>query len=257
MRYFSFPALPAAAMLLTAGCVDFDYVGRELSPTPDSTPVVYFINREQIPPGEYRIMGRVVITAPDGTDGYEIQELLMEKARLYGADAVCLVRVRKVDVGFFSRTDSAPAAPQRPLDPANVDFKGAPSTEKAEQEEYGPPVLLTGEKKSRREVLLEALYLKNKTELDALTSGQDREISGILGEKAEPARSETLEEVAQKPDAEESAPESGTEKSDSPSIKEEKAQANPESEVEQKAESQVDAKADSESASEPPATQIP
>ena len=80
MHRFSLPAV-LAALLLAAGCVDFDYVGREFPPTPESEPVVYFINREQIPPGEYRIMGRAVITAPDGTDGYDIQDLLMKKAR--------------------------------------------------------------------------------------------------------------------------------------------------------------------------------
>ena len=126
MHRLSLPAV-LAALLLAAGCVDFDYVGREFPPTPESEPVVYFINREQIPPGEYRIMGRAVITAPDGTDGYDIQDLLMKKARAYGADAVCLVRTRKVDVGLFSRNDNTPAGPQQPLDPANVDFKGAPS----------------------------------------------------------------------------------------------------------------------------------
>ena len=187
MHRFSLPAV-LAALLLAAGCVDFDYVGREFPPTPESEPVVYFINREQIPPGEYRIMGRAVITAPDGTDGYDIQDLLMKKARAYGADAVCLVRTRKVDVGLFSRNDNTPAGPQQPLDPANVDFKGAPSTAEAEREEYGEPVVLAGEKRARQEVVVEALYLKNKAELEKLAAEQDRELNEILGEKAEPAR---------------------------------------------------------------------
>ena len=115
----------------------------------------------------------------------------MEKLRMavaYGADAVCLVRTRKVDVGLFSRNDSTPAGPQQPLDPANVDFKGAPSTAEAEREEYGEPVVLAGEKRARQEVVVEALYLKNKAELEKLAAEQDRELNEILGEKAEPAR---------------------------------------------------------------------
>ena len=39
MHRFSLPAV-LAALLLAAGCVDFDYVGREFPPTPESEPVV-------------------------------------------------------------------------------------------------------------------------------------------------------------------------------------------------------------------------
>ena len=63
------------ALFCVAGCIDFEYVGREFEPTPISDPVTYYVNREQLPPGEFRIMGRAEISAPDGTDGYDIQEL--------------------------------------------------------------------------------------------------------------------------------------------------------------------------------------
>ena len=49
-------------------------------------------------------------------------------------------------------------------------------------------MVLAGEKRARQEVVVEALYLKNKAELEKLAAEQDRELNEILGEKAEPAR---------------------------------------------------------------------
>ena len=85
MRHLLFFA-GVAALFLAAGCVKCDYVGREFAPTPESEPVAYFRNRGEIPPGDFRIIGRATVTAPDGTDGYDIRDLLLEKARNAVAD---------------------------------------------------------------------------------------------------------------------------------------------------------------------------
>ena len=45
-------------------------------------------------------------------------------------------------------------------------------------------MVLAGEKRARQEVVVEALYLKNKAELEKLAAEQDRELNEILGEKA-------------------------------------------------------------------------
>ena len=155
----------AAALFLVAGCMNFEYVGREFAPTPMSEPVAYYVNREQLPPGEFRIMGRAEITAPDGTDGYDIQELLLEKARSYGADAVCLVSARKVPVGYYER-EEVNQGPQFPLDPANVGFSGAPEPLAAELAEFGRPQTLSSAEGTRLEVEVKALFLKKKAELE-------------------------------------------------------------------------------------------
>ncbi|WP_294506227.1 hypothetical protein [uncultured Victivallis sp.] len=175
------------ALFCVAGCIDFEYVGREFEPTPISDPVTYYVNREQLPPGEFRIMGRAEISAPDGTDGYDIQELLLEKARAFGADAVCLVSARKVPVGYYPR-EEVNQGPQFPLDPANVDFPGAPEPLAAELQEFGQPQTLSSTMGTRLEVEVKALFLKKKTELERLTAEQDQELDEILGEPSEPSR---------------------------------------------------------------------
>lgn len=187
MRHWLFLAAVAALFPL-AGCMQIDYVGREFQPTPESESIEYYQTREQIPPGEYRIIGRATLTAPDGTDGYDIRERLLEKARACGADAICQVRARKIDVGVYDREETDPFPPQKPLDPANTAFRGAPSTVEAERAEYGDPVKLRGEGLSRQEVVVQALFLKKKAEVEKLIAEQESEIDQILGEKSEPSR---------------------------------------------------------------------
>ena len=186
MRHLLFLSA-VAALLLTAGCVKIDYVGREFNPTPESEPVAYYLNRSEIPPGEFRIIGRATLTAPDGTDGYDIKDELQAKARACGADAVCQVRARKLDVGLYDREETDPFPAQKPLDPANTAFN-APSTQEAEKAEYGDPIKLQGEKQSRKEVVVQALFLKKKAEVEKLIAEQEQEVNRILGEKPEPSR---------------------------------------------------------------------
>ena len=197
----------AAALFLVAGCINFEYVGREFEPTPVSEQVGYYVNREQLPPGEFRIMGRAEITAPDGTDGYDIQELLLEKARAYGADAVCLVQARKIPVGCYPREEEN-QGPQLPLDPANVDFPGAPEPLAEELQEFGQPQTLSSVVGTRYEVEVKALFLKKKAELERLTAEQDQELNEILGEPSEPSRRSVPKEQTQSEAAAE--PEAGT-----------------------------------------------
>ncbi|MDR0932620.1 MAG: hypothetical protein LBM70_06315 [Victivallales bacterium] len=171
------------ALLGVVGCTDIDYVGREFESTPVSEQVAYYVNRELIPPGEFRIMGRVTITAPDGTDGYDIQELLQKKAREYGADAVALVEARKIPVGVYEKTETPKA-----LNSDNPASRRDADAQKAEIKEYGEPVKLSGERNFRLEVVIEALFLKKKTTLEELTKDQDAEVKEILGVPSEPAR---------------------------------------------------------------------
>lgn len=187
MRHLLFLSA-AAALLLAAGCVKVDYVGREFTPTPESESIAYYLNRSEIPPGEFRIIGRATLTAPDGTDGYDIKDELLAKARACGADAVCQVRAQKRDVGLYDREEIDPFPPQKPLDPANTAFSGAPSTLEAEKEEYGDPVKLQGETLSRQEVVVQALFLKKKAEVEKLIADQEQEINRILGEKPDPSK---------------------------------------------------------------------
>ena len=80
-RRHIFAVLAAGISLVAAGCIDLEYIGQEFEPTPQSRPVALFQNRAEVPPGEYRIIGRATLTAPDGTLGYDIQEKLLDSAR--------------------------------------------------------------------------------------------------------------------------------------------------------------------------------
>ena len=174
---FSF--LGMTFLLLAAGCMNLDYVGREFPATPPSEKIAYFQSREELPPGEFLIIGRATLTAPEGTLSYDIRQRLLEKARACGADAVCLVRARKIEVGMFDREDPTPFGPQKPLDPANTAFHGAPSSAEAEKAEYGPPVTLQGEEQYRSKVVVQALILKKKAEVEKLIAEQNRELKAI------------------------------------------------------------------------------
>ncbi len=189
-----FVLLPGVALLLLAGCIRSDYVGREFEPLPESERIAWFKERTEIPVGEYRIIGRINLRAVDGTDGYDIREHLMTEARAKGADAVCLVRSRRVKTGLYEREDKvnlAPGAP-RPLDPANVEFAEIRAQKDAEahaelEKHYGKPIKLTGNEPSRTEVWVNALFLKKKDALEAELTLRDEEIESVSPAPVDPA----------------------------------------------------------------------
>lgn len=82
-----------------SGCTQFDYVGQKLSPTPPDQMVAFYNSKEEVPPNVYQVLGRAVITAPDGTTSQEVKEELIEKARAYGADAIEVVLFKRVKTG--------------------------------------------------------------------------------------------------------------------------------------------------------------
>ncbi|MDD5728616.1 MAG: hypothetical protein PHV59_08640 [Victivallales bacterium] len=91
-----------AGLFLTAllsGCMQFDYVGQKLTPlTPDQT-VAFYNSKDSVPPNIYRVLGRAVVTAPDGTNTEDVKAELLEKAREYGADAIEVVMFKRVKTG--------------------------------------------------------------------------------------------------------------------------------------------------------------
>ncbi len=198
MRRLLFFAV-AALLALTTGCINVDYVGQEFEPTPEWQDIAYYLKRSEIPPGELRIIGRATLTAPDGTFYYDIRERLLKEARAYGADAICQDQARRVAVGLYDRDEPYSHRPQKPLDPANVDFRGTSSTRAEEQEEYGDSVHLQGEKSNRMTIVIRAIFLKKKEEVEKRIAGQVPEVGDILGAPSEPARSPTPQEQEEEP----------------------------------------------------------
>ncbi|QSH40637.1 hypothetical protein P0136_12230 [Lentisphaerota bacterium ZTH] len=95
VKYFS---LLATAVLL-GGCISFDYVGQKLKPLDDSQTVAFFDSADQVPAGQYKVIGRAVAVGPDGTSSGDVRQKLIDKARAYGADAIQVVTFKRVKTG--------------------------------------------------------------------------------------------------------------------------------------------------------------
>ncbi len=168
-------AVFAALLAAAAGCVDFQYSGQEFEPTPVSAPVTYYPERASLPRGQYGIIGKATIIAPQGTDGYDIQELLLTRAREYGADAVCLVKANDIRVGtyFFSSDEFvSPKAYKQPAGEQNA--------------AWSTPVEIRGEQRNRHKVKVKALFLKKKEALAKILEERGSENRIIEPEAVEP-----------------------------------------------------------------------
>ena len=85
--------------IMLTGCMQFDYVGQKLAPLKPEQMVAFYNSKEEVPTGIYKVLGRAVITAPDGTNTEEVKEELLKKAREYGADAVEVVIFKRIKTG--------------------------------------------------------------------------------------------------------------------------------------------------------------
>ncbi len=187
MRRMVVGALALLAGVL-GGCMSFDYVGQEFSPTPESQPVSYYVNRSMVPPGRYQIIGRATVDGPDGIDTYDIQELLLRKARACGADAVVIAGVKKVKVGTYQASEDVFNGPNTDLTPISFGPAGEPVSINTLGDEVVP---LRGETYYRKEVKVQALFLKDRAEVRRLLAERGRELDELLAQPVvEPARPE-------------------------------------------------------------------
>lgn len=88
-----------AVSIILSGCIQFDYVGQKLAPLQPDQMVAFYNSKEDVPPNTYRVLGRAVVTAPDGTNTQDVKEELMQKAREYGADAIEVILFKRVKTG--------------------------------------------------------------------------------------------------------------------------------------------------------------
>ena len=178
----------AALLLLTAGCVNVDYVGQVFEPIPENKPVEYFGSRGDIQPGKYRIIGRAVVSTTRRLDHYDIREILIDEARKRGADAVVLVGQKRVRRGVYAResdisaVDTAPASKS-----ANVLPGGQPLEVSFDSTEP-----LQGEHHYRTELELRVLFLKNKEDLEQDLARRGRELDRLV-KQPDPAQTPAAE----------------------------------------------------------------
>ena len=71
--------------------VDINYIGKSYPPTQD---VQMFFSRTDIPK-DYRVIGRAIVTAPEGTKGAKVEEGLLKEAKQKGADGVLVGQARQ------------------------------------------------------------------------------------------------------------------------------------------------------------------
>ena len=85
MKKFLFLLLP----FLFAGCMNIDYVGKKFAPTEN---VRYVENTDQVPMDDYTLIGRFTVKARPMYHPYDVEEVILEEAREYGGDLLCLTK---------------------------------------------------------------------------------------------------------------------------------------------------------------------
>ena len=94
----------ALALLALAGCSPkIDYVGETYPPT---THVALFFKAADVA-RPYKVMGKAIVTASEGSEASKMQETLLTEARARGADAVLVERFGTVKTGESSHWDSS------------------------------------------------------------------------------------------------------------------------------------------------------
>ena len=112
--------LPLLAAGVLSGCMSVDYVGQTFPALPASAAIEVFSPENPLPAAGYRAIGRAEITAPPRTDGDDIRQRLIELAREKGAQAVRVVTMKKIQVGFFESDDNLNVMPNYDRDPRNA-----------------------------------------------------------------------------------------------------------------------------------------
>ena len=92
MKKLIFLLLP----FLFAGCMNIDYVGKKFAPTEN---VRYVENTDQVPMDDYTLIGRFTVKARPMYHPYDVEEAVLEEAREYGGDLLCLTNY---EVSYFS-----------------------------------------------------------------------------------------------------------------------------------------------------------
>ena len=93
-------AVLSAVGVLCSGCVNVEYVGQSFPPLASDAPVTVFTPEAPMPSGEYRAIGRVLMTLPDGNGISDARQELINLAREHGAEAVNVVACKRIKVGM-------------------------------------------------------------------------------------------------------------------------------------------------------------
>ena len=177
MPLFITLALMLFAGAVLAGCMKFEYTGREFAPLSGVRMPKYFGKRDDLPPGMYEIIGRAKITAPGSCDREDIRIKLLEEAAGRGADAVCLVSISRIEVGLFESDGQFSGPSDYSINPYNLTPDGSPIRENM----AGKTVELTAETNKAVKIVVRAFFLKDKKVLEKTVSEREKQLDKIIG----------------------------------------------------------------------------
>ncbi len=183
-------------LLLSAGCVNVEYVGQRFEPLPETDPVRIYDARSDYPIEDYRTIGRAVFTAPEDYGMLELREKVENTAREYGADAVKVVSSGSELIGTVYRQ------PQRERRPVSARTGTTGTTSDGGRlyvDTFGQETQLAGAQLDRYQLVIKVLMLMHKSRFEQLMA----ERRAAAGDTAEPT-------VAEAPSAE-TETETGTE----------------------------------------------
>ena len=97
--------------LICFGCINVEYVGQSLPPLSEDAPVAIFTPSFKMPADQYRAIGRVLLTVPDGRSWSAVIDAMTEVAREHGADAVSITEIKNVNIGTSASDSGRIAGP--------------------------------------------------------------------------------------------------------------------------------------------------
>jgi len=174
-RFFIFSFMLSAGMFL-AGCMEFEYTGREFPSLAGARMTKFFEKKDDLPPGAYEIIGRAKIIAPGSCDREDIRIKLVEEASRRGADAVCLVSVSRIEVGLFEDDGRFDGPSERTMNPYNLTPDGSP----IQDDMAGKRVGLDAETHKAVKIAVRALFLKDKKALEKIISEREKQLDRII-----------------------------------------------------------------------------
>ncbi len=167
----------AAAMLVLAasGCVDLDYTGQTFPAPGADAPVAFFTADAPMPQNEYHAIGRITLTAPDGTNSDTLRDDLIDAAREHGADAVSVVEFKRVKTGMSAAPESSYQGPNATW---NRDARNAGGAY-IYSNTFGEINSLEKPPNPVYEIRIKALVLVTNARFSAVTSEYRRELQAV------------------------------------------------------------------------------
>ena len=99
-KFMLYMAAVICAGVMT-GCINVEYIGQDFPALPDNRSVLIFTADNEVPAGEFKVIGKMKMTVPPGVDMVIVREKIAEEARAHGASAARIVSAEQVLVNRY------------------------------------------------------------------------------------------------------------------------------------------------------------